>query len=65
MRGYRPSETMVKIDEEYDQFAEFRSQNVQIYARRAELGLPIFETPDKPKPESDWRAESALTAGTE
>jgi len=47
VRGFRPSRYGL-AEEETEEAELVRLENVEVYARRAKLGLPIFEEPGNP-----------------
>ena len=47
VRGFRPSRYGF-AEEETEEAELVRLENVEVYARRARLGLPIFEEPGNP-----------------
>jgi hypothetical protein len=49
MRGYRPS-TLAEQDQQDEEAAVARQANMELYAMRAQMGLPLFEKQPPPKP---------------
>ncbi len=58
IRGYRPSRFGL-ADQESEEAEVVRLSNLEVYARRASAGLPIFEDPESTRP----RAKRRVAAG--